>query len=142
MGGGAGERADAGGARTSFVPKVWLEVCCLRKPSFGCFGAYCPGPGTVLIRVPPPSSPAGKRSTVEPNVSFALAFCFPPVVQSLFERGLYCHGGGTVSFCLPTLVETRVGADLVKRWTPEAKAEFNDWVDRKGWRTKEKIILS
>jgi hypothetical protein len=26
--------------------------------------------------------------------------------------------------------------------TPEAKAEFNDWVDRKGWRTKEKIILS
>jgi hypothetical protein len=25
--------------------------------------------------------------------------------------------------------------------TPEAKAEFQDWVDRKGWRQKEKIIL-
>jgi len=25
--------------------------------------------------------------------------------------------------------------------TPEAKAEFNDWVDRKGWRQKESIIL-
>jgi len=26
--------------------------------------------------------------------------------------------------------------------TPEAKAEFNAWVDRKGWRAKETIILS
>jgi hypothetical protein len=26
--------------------------------------------------------------------------------------------------------------------TPEAKAEFNDWVDRKGWKVKEKIFLS
>jgi len=26
--------------------------------------------------------------------------------------------------------------------TPEAKAEFNEWVDRKGWRNKEKIILT
>jgi|TARA_B100000530_G_scaffold76493_1_gene45800 hypothetical protein len=26
--------------------------------------------------------------------------------------------------------------------TPEAKAEFNHWVDRKGWLKKEKIILS
>lgn len=26
--------------------------------------------------------------------------------------------------------------------TPEAKAEFNEWVDRKGWRAKETIILS
>lgn len=26
--------------------------------------------------------------------------------------------------------------------TPEAKAEFNEWVDRKGWRAKEAIILS
>lgn len=25
--------------------------------------------------------------------------------------------------------------------TPEAKAEFNAWVDRKGWRAKETIIL-
>lgn len=25
--------------------------------------------------------------------------------------------------------------------TPEAKAEFNAWVDRKGWRVKETIIL-
>ena len=25
--------------------------------------------------------------------------------------------------------------------TPEAKAEFQDWVERKGWRKKEKIIL-
>lgn len=25
--------------------------------------------------------------------------------------------------------------------TPEAKAEFNEWVDRKGWRAKETIIL-
>tara|TARA_R100000458_G_scaffold29727_2_gene27323 strand:- start:17259 stop:17492 length:234 start_codon:yes stop_codon:yes gene_type:complete len=25
--------------------------------------------------------------------------------------------------------------------TPEAKAEFNEWVDRKGWRKKERIIL-
>jgi len=25
--------------------------------------------------------------------------------------------------------------------TPEAKAEFQDWVGRKGWRQKEKIIL-
>ena len=26
--------------------------------------------------------------------------------------------------------------------TPEAKAEFNQWVDRKGWLKKQKIILS
>jgi hypothetical protein len=26
--------------------------------------------------------------------------------------------------------------------TPEAKAEFNAWVDRKGWRAKETIILN
>ena len=26
--------------------------------------------------------------------------------------------------------------------TPEAKAEFNHWVDRKGWLKKQKIILS
>ena len=26
--------------------------------------------------------------------------------------------------------------------TPEAKAEFQSWVDRKGWRKKEKIILT
>lgn len=26
--------------------------------------------------------------------------------------------------------------------TPEAKAEFNEWVDRKGWLKKQKIILS
>lgn len=26
--------------------------------------------------------------------------------------------------------------------TPEAKTEFNEWVDRKGWRVKETIILS
>ena len=25
--------------------------------------------------------------------------------------------------------------------TPETKAEFNAWVDRKGWRAKETIIL-
>lgn len=25
--------------------------------------------------------------------------------------------------------------------TPEAKAEFQDWVERKGWRKQEKIIL-
>ena len=25
--------------------------------------------------------------------------------------------------------------------TPEAKAEFNEWVDRKGWKEKERIIL-
>lgn len=25
--------------------------------------------------------------------------------------------------------------------TPQAKAEFNAWVDRKGWRTKDVIIL-
>ncbi len=25
--------------------------------------------------------------------------------------------------------------------TPEAKAEFNQWVDRKGWLKKQKIIL-
>ena len=25
--------------------------------------------------------------------------------------------------------------------TPEAKAEFQSWVDKKGWRQKEKIIL-
>jgi len=26
--------------------------------------------------------------------------------------------------------------------TPEAKAEFNQWVERKGWKKKERIILS
>lgn len=26
--------------------------------------------------------------------------------------------------------------------SPEAKAEFNAWVDRKGWRAKERIILA
>jgi hypothetical protein len=25
--------------------------------------------------------------------------------------------------------------------TPEAKAEFNSWIDKKGWKTKESIIL-
>ena len=79
---------------------------------------------TCLMRTPPPSSPAGKRSTVEPKVSFTRAFALPSPAQLLSERGLYCQGGGTASLCLPTLVETRVGALLVKRWTPEAKAEL------------------
>ena len=26
--------------------------------------------------------------------------------------------------------------------TPEAKAEFSEYVDRKGWRTKQRIILT
>jgi hypothetical protein len=42
-------------------------------------------------------------------------------------------------------VEHEKLADVLNRvfgyMTPEAKAEFNAWVDRKGWRAKETIIL-
>ena len=66
----------------------------------------------------------------------------PIPMHELIEMCNACHGGLELdkyddkNYSL-SFVRNRLFGHL----STEAKADHNEWVDRKGWRTKEKIIL-
>ena len=63
-------------------------------------------------------------------------------MHELIEMCNACHGGLELDkFEDKNYSLSFVRNRLFGRLSTEAKADHNEWVDRKGWRTKEKIIL-